>query len=261
MDTNLLQQILDRANSKFETSIQMNSTSSIITVNFPNKLNLKPELSYKVGVTLFSVFNLPKIVNENNNQLRYSKDNGVTWKTVSLSPGAYQYSDLNPEIQTKLTANSDWTTDAIVIGVDLPSGKFTVKLLANYQIDFNIPNSIRTILGFDARIISTVGINLGDKIGNIEGGISTINIKSDLSNGGYIADDNNNLIQRGILFTIPFLSVGMGSKIIEAPTNPIYYSVNQTSISSINLSVVDENNRIIDFGGQTITIILHLKQV
>ena len=261
MDTNLLQQILDRANYKYETSIQINSSSSIINVNFSNPLKLNPELSYKVGVTAFAVFNLPRIINSSNNLLRYSKDAGVTWKTIAISPGAYQYSDLNPEIQTKLTANGDWVADAIVIGVDLTSGKFTIKLATNYQIDFTIANSLRSILGFNSRIISTAGINLGDTIGSIEGGINTINIATDITDGGFIADKNGNLTKKGIIYSLPFLSVPIGAKIVDVPACPIYYTLNQNILTSMNFSIVDENGKIIDFGGQTITFILHIKQV
>ena len=210
---------------------------------------------------MFTVFNMPRIVNSTNNQFRYSKNSGSTWKTVTLNPGAYQYADLNSEIQRVLTANSDWVTDAIVIGIDIPAGKFTLTLKTGYQVDFTIANSLRDILGFDSKIITLTGTTTADNIGNIEGGINTINVKTDITNGGYITSDNGLIVRKGIIYTIPFLSVGIGQKIIEKQQIPVYYDINQNTISAINISIIDDKDRLIDFGGQNITIVLHIKQV
>ena len=141
-DNNVLKQILDRASYKFETSFQINMNESSHKVNLLERLNLNNELSYKVALVLFSTFNMPEIINSTNNQLRYSKDSGTTWKTISINPGAYQYTDLNASLQTLLTANSDWVADAIIIGIDSPTGKFTLTLATNYRVDFTIANPL-----------------------------------------------------------------------------------------------------------------------
>lgn len=257
----LLSQMNDRMNNKFETSIQINMTTSQIRVPLPEPIKLNPKLSYKVGVRLFSVFNMPRIVNSTNNKFRYSKDSGATWKTVTLNPGAYEYTDLNNEIKRQLELNSDWVDKAIEIGTDIPAGRFTLTLKAGYQVDFTISNSIRLILGFFSKIITFTGTTTADDIGNIEGGINTINIKTDITNGGYITNERGDLVRKGIVYSIPFLSVGIGQKIIDKQQTPVFYDINQNNISAIYVSIIDEKDRLIDFGGQNITVVFHIKQV
>mgnify|MGYP000467609190 CR=1 FL=1 len=256
----VLSQLLDRMSNKFETTIQINLKSSSGRTSFVQPIELKKELSYKVAVTQFSVFNMPQLVNSSNNQLRYSKDAGVTWKNVSIPPGAYQYTELNTSIEGLLTTNGDWIENAIVIGVNEPLGKFTITLATNYRIDFSISNSIGIILGFNSKIISASS-NLADNLGNLEGGVNTINILSDISEGGYITNNSGLLVKSGIIFTIPFLSVGLGQKIVEIPSKPIYYMINQSTIRNIFLSIVDDKGKTINFGEQVISINLHITQV
>lgn len=52
-----------------------------------------------------------------------------------------------------------------------------------------------------------------------------------------------------------------GYRIIEVPNNVIYHSINTRRIDSIHLELIDQDDNILDFRGETITIRLHLKQV
>ncbi|ESO85499.1 hypothetical protein LOTGIDRAFT_154987 [Lottia gigantea] len=50
---------------------------------------------YELGLKYFSVYNSIRIINENNNQMKISTDNGATFKTISLLPGSYEYVAIN----------------------------------------------------------------------------------------------------------------------------------------------------------------------
>ena len=56
-----------------------------------------------------------------------------------------------------------------------------------------------------------------------------------------------------------FLAVPPEYKIIEIPSKVIYQPVSVSSIDHIQLRIVDENENLIDFRGETITVRLHLK--
>lgn len=58
-----------------------------------------------------------------------------------------------------------------------------------------------------------------------------------------------------------FPTVGVGYKLVETPQNVIYLPVATRSISNICVRIVDQNDNLVDFRGETITIRLHIKKV
>ena len=260
MDINVQKQLVDRLRSRYDDSIAIEDESSEIAYRVSTAIRLNPNLSYKVGLVFFGVFNLPRLINSTNNNFRYSKDSGATWKTGIIPPGAYDIDDLNSAIQTILTANGDWIDNAIVIEVINAVAKFVIKLASGYQVDFTINNSLGSILGFNSRIISSSS-NTADTIGNIQAGVNSINIKTDISFGGLVGNSTTKTLERkGIIYSIPLFIQPIGGYIAEAPLNPIYYPLSVNRIENIYIRVEDWNGKLIDFGGEKILILLHIKQ-
>ena len=86
--------------------------------------------------------------------------------------------------------------------------------------------------------------------------IHTINIKTNLIDGGYINNKRNN-----ILHSIPTFTVPVGYKIIEKPSFPIKVPLKKKNIDVITIEIVDEDGNLIDFGGEKINIRLSIEQV
>jgi len=57
-----------------------------------------------------------------------------------------------------------------------------------------------------------------------------------------------------------FPNVAPGFKIIEAPKNLIYLDLITNTLDTITLRIVDQDGRLVDFRGETITVRLHLKR-
>ena len=78
-------------------------------------------------------------------------------------------------------------------------------------------------------------------------------------NSGLLTSTNNNLVTtQNILFSVPTFTVPANYKIIETPARPEYLHITTSTISEINLRIVDENDKLYDFNGEKIVIRLHI---
>ena len=79
---------------------------------------------------------------------------------------------------------------------------------------------------------------------------------------GLLTSTNNNLVTtQNILFSVPTFTVPANYKIIEAPARLEYLHLITSTISEINLRIVDENDKLYDFKGEKIVIKLHITQL
>ncbi len=70
----------------------------------------------------------------------------------------------------------------------------------------------------------------------------------------------NNKISN-ILYTIPAYTVPVGYKIFQKEASPIYLPLTRNNISNYRIRIVDEDGNLINFNGEEITMLLHIKQV
>jgi len=240
--------------TKFEEFFIINGKSKNLSIRFPSPIQLDSSRNYKLGLKYFSVYNTIKNITEENNKFRYSKD-GTNWIDITLLPGSY-------EIKEITTAIGD--PENIIFTAHMPTNRVQLILKNNRKVDFTINNSFREILGFESLIFAAgdKSYTAGDKSyiakdeAKIDGGISSINVHCDIINGGYINENKKNII-----YSIPSFTVPIGYKIIEREVNPVYLPLNTSLIQTINLKLIDEDDREIDFGYENVTIQLHLLQV
>ena len=104
--------------------------------------------------------------------MRYSKDDGYSWVNIELDTGSYELSAINNEIQRLMAINGDYDHTAdnpyyITITANLSELKSIVHISHDsYKIDFSVPNSIGSVLGFTNEIIGK-GYNESSNIVNI----------------------------------------------------------------------------------------------
>lgn len=58
-----------------------------------------------------------------------------------------------------------------------------------------------------------------------------------------------------------FPNVPPGYKIVEAPSNIVYLPINVKTISNVTVKIQDQDDKLLNFQGETITIRLHLKKI
>lgn len=229
------------------------------TTKLSPQIRLNPNKKYEAALLSINLFNSIPNITEINNIFKYSIDNGVNWKIITLDKGSYQLSTINDEIQRHMVINGDYdtTNNSFYISITPITSGYSFIEITNqtYVVDFNIENSIGSTLGFHNKRIS-YGYNKSDDIVKI---ITTnrIYVNIDIISGSYSEG-----IQGCAIYSFNPNKVSPGYMLIETP-NPklIYYSVNKSDINKIRIWLTNEDNDIIDLNSEEVTVSIHIREV
>jgi hypothetical protein len=133
------------------------------------------------------------------------------------------------------------------------SNTMKCKLVCSHDVDFTINNNISKLLGFKKEIYTANKVHESEEIVNIMK-VNCIKIECNLISGSF---DNGTPSQAIHEF---YPSVPPGYKIIEVPRHPVFYSLNSTTISKVDITLKDQNDSLINLREQPITIRLQIKQ-
>src|SRR5277367_2526350 len=244
-------------------NLNMSGINSDFRVTLGDIINLNHNLDYEIALIRFEAFNSLYNVNTTNNNFRYF--NGTAWKTITISPGAYEVDAINNEIRRQMKTNNDVTTTSGVttyyfnLYPNFSTSKSIIDLTNNYQVDFTdtgCPNNLRSILGYNSIIISGL-YNQSQNIINIQS-FNSIFINCDLCTNSYLNNNTNQALR-----SFSPNAVAVGYKIIIEPFKPIWLPVvkSKYSFQDYHVWLSDENGNSINFNGETISITLWLRSV
>ena len=141
------------------------------------------------------------------------------------------------------------TNNNVIIQVAKNTMKWKMEVKQGV-INFDVENSVASLLGFDKQIYSR-GKNTTNKIIDILG-LNTINIHCNIISG---AKDNGK--DTDILYTFN-LTEPPGNLINIIPTNILYQIITKDRIEYIEFHTKDEYGRHLDFSGDVLNFTLHL---
>lgn len=168
-------------------------------------------------------------------------------KEIEIPVGSYEVYDICKILKTALEKDS--------IKFELRVNKNTLKceVLCSQAIDVSGKNSIGSLLGFSACILEPNLVHESDMHVNIFR-VNALRLECNITTGAYI----NNAIAHTIHEFYPV--VPPGYKIIEVPRNVIYLPVAVKTIHTLTIKIVDQNNQLVNFCGETITIRIHIRR-
>src|SRR5277367_4352436 len=235
------------------TFILTGNTSDFTTCH--NFVILDPNKNYETALLSLDTYNsIPNITQGKNNLFPYSVNNGKTWKIIALNTGAYELAAINNEIKRQLIANGD-SDSAITVTENVSRLTSIVSIEdSSYKVDFSVPNTIGSVLGFD-RVVIGLGYNESSNIVNIMQ-VNSILVNIDIIMGSYVNGSSSPTIYSF------YPNVAPGCKIVERP-NPslIYYPVSRHGISRMRVWFNDQKGNLVDFRGKTITLRIHIREV
>ena len=181
----------------------------------------------------------------NTNTFKYNESSPSPTISLTIPKGTYEIHDLARYIENHPSIKGSGTY------FHLNKNTFKMEMFSPYFIDLAVENSIAKTLGFtpDTYIYNEVHTsNLTVQIFTIQ----TIKVKCNL-----IKCNINNLKQNdNTLYEFP-LRGESGEKIVERPQTLCYYPVTRMdSIYQLHLKIVDQDDNIIDFRGEQISITL-----
>lgn len=198
----------------------------------------------------------------NNNVFQYSPDSGVTQKQIIIPDGYYQLKDIDAYIRARIAANGDdlpGDIPPIRLLLDRSTIRVVITVAANYQVTW-IAGGLCELLGFDPGVIdgTVTPAFSADHNPDINRGTNTLYILCDLVVGTYL-----NGVEDQVLYSCT-LKGAPGAIIDVAPTTPEYCPIGrqgETTIPSINIRIVDELSRPVDFDKFPVDLRLHFKSV
>lgn len=213
----------------------------------------KDKLKFVIEETPAELIN-KYLLSEEKEFIHFSVDTVISYMYkdyIELPIGSYEIVDIEQQI------NKIFKNFAIDCAVEIQVNKNTLKtqVKTNRTLYFDEKNSIASILGFNGDRILTYNANHeSDFIIKISR-VNVIKIECNIVEGAY---SNGNAMHTLHEF---YPTVGIGYKIVEVPKNVIYLPLTVRSIHNINIRIIDQNNRLIDFRGEPVSARLHIKKL
>jgi hypothetical protein len=256
METALLEKIATNTEITAKNTAQKSSfyillseKNTQIKTKFRLLVQLEQNRKYEMAlVNLETYYSFPNIDASNNN-FRYSPDNGVTWVNINIPEGSYEIVDIQEYIQRIMKENGH--EHNLTLEPNNNTLKSVLEISPNCKVDFTTSNSIRTVLGFNAKVYTAV-YNESENIVNIMG-LNNLRITSDIIGSSYSNGSTDNIIYSF------FLSVGPGYKIIEVPVNLVHLPITMSTISSMETKLVDQNGKLMNLRGEELSIRFHIR--
>jgi len=164
--------------------------------------------------------------------------------TFRLPKGSYELEDIAREIKK---FGIDLTAIRNELKCRIKCNKHTLILDSRF-------NSIGSLLGFKRFASISEGQEvISDHIVDIFK-VNAIAIECSIVSGSWKNGQPSHILHQF------FPNVSPGYKVVEAPQNVIYLDLLCYTLDTITIRIVDQEGRLVDFRGETVTVRLHLKQ-
>lgn len=201
----------------------------------------------------YSWFNVSN--NYGNNTVKYSKNSGVTWKTITFKNANYSYHNLSEYISQTLEINGDLTDNGKGIKLTFSSSllKVYIELEENYQIDLTT-GDFSSLIGFEKEVVTLS--KYGSKQPNITRNVDNIYIHCNLLSESLVSG-----IESDTLFRFSVNNLQMSYPFEINPRRLLYNRINTNIIKDLRIYVTDGLNNPVDLNDLPIEMTLTLKEV
>ena len=233
---------------------QGNNKPENFTTNFTRPITLDNNKQYVIGLNRvinmsFTWFNVN--AGYKNQLIKYSSDNGTTFKDITFPAGVWNYTDFNTHIKN---VTKTGVTYPINLVFDDTTFRATVTLAANYQLDLRASN-FNDLIGFDKKILVS-GTHIGSRVPNLSQHTDILNIHCDLINESLVHGEETDIIYS---FSTSVLKPSYS--FTDAPRRVTFNPINKITISSIRIWITDGKRRLVDLNGADTSFSLILKSI
>lgn len=221
---------------------KLTGTSTTLSADLEEPLELDDKVDYGIGLINLETFHsFPNIVEGENNKIY------IAGKEISIPTGAYELEDIETYIQKNLTGGN-----TIELIPNVNTQKCHIK--CTQEIDFSKNGTIASLLGFEKKKLPPNKMHISKNSVNIMK-TNAISVDCNIATGSYV----NGKVAHLIYSFFPLVPVG--AKIVETPENVIYLPISVRSIRNVTLKIVDQDGKLLNLQGESVTVGLHLKPV
>ncbi len=254
-----LKKLVDYSSPGDEQYIIVSGSSSRLHTRYEPPMEfLSSNAGYEIALyRLETYFSFPNIVSSNNT-LRLSIDSGKNWLDLKIPVGCYGIDGINEALQRLLPYKSNDGKGRNEPYVVLSGNKNTLKCVLEIKkdsaiIDFTVKNSIRSVLGFQAKKYKGVQRYESEEKVNILS-VNSIQVHCDV-----IDSSRLNGMPTPVIYNF-FPNVSPGEKIVSQPKHINYVPLTMSVISSMTVWVTDQKNNLLDLRGEELTITFHIRK-
>ena len=240
--------------SSYSVKNQGDNKPEDFTTNFTRPIILDNNKQYVIGLNRvinmsFTWFNVN--AGYKNQLIKYSSDNGSTFKNITFPAGVWNYTDFNTYIKN-ITKTGD--TYPINLAFNDTTFRVTVTLADNYQLNLRA-SDFNDLIGFDKKIL-TSGTHIGSRVPNLSQDTDILNVHCDLVNESLVDGEETDIIYS---FSTSVLRPSYSFTL--EPQRVTFNPVNKTTISSIRIVITDGKRRLVDLNGADTSFSLILKSI
>ena len=216
------------------------------TIKFDPIMHLDNEMHHELAVDrVLMTYSWHNINAEyGNNSIKYSKDNGTSWKTINFVDGMYSYDDLSEFINQVITDNGDQPSNnqvGVKIYFVLSSYRVVVQLGNQWRLDIRNSN-FGDLIGFEPKIITTTSYST--KLPNITNSVDSLHVNCDV-----VTDSITDGKFSNTLTIIPTDNLTRSYPFKFEPRRALFSPVSKTIISEMRITLTDSIGRPIDLNG------------
>lgn len=224
--------------------LTIHGRESVLYENYYPPIELDKNFDYCIGLVGFYSCNTIQNVDETNNIFVFTTEEGNTI-TETLPPGVYEITGIESYLQKKLGEDT--------ISIIANNNTIKCEIKCKFGIDFSVKNSMGKLLGFSEKFLEANILHESDEPVTIQK-VYTIRIECNIVTGAfYGSKPSHTLFQFA-----PAAPAGYSINI--EPRNIRYLKVNNHLIDNITLTILDQDNRIVNFNREKILIMLELKK-
>lgn len=242
----ILKQIADNTRSKSGFQLVVSGTGSRIVTTYDPPIKLNPKRQYEIALLdLETYYSFPNI-DKTNNMLRFRKNDKDAWKMIEIPVGSYEIIAINNEIQRQVESKD------VTLVANLNTLRCMLCIKGTYEVDFNVDNSLRTVLGFDAKTYK------GGRHSS-EHSVNIMRINSILVHTDIITSTYRKGKMEPIIYSF-FPNVSPGEKIRVIQENLTYAPVTTDTIYRMTAWLTDQDSNELNLRGELLTIRFHLRE-
>lgn len=219
-------------------TVSVSGYNSCLATSYSPALQLDGQ--YECGLLYIATFNsIPNVDHRNNNFYYGNGDH------IQIPTGSYELQDICDYLKQNV---KDCT-----FNLTCNNNTLQTSILCSKDILFSPENSIGSTLGFGKGTIKANILSHSQYPVNILS-TSVLRVECDIVCGSFVNGKSSHIIHEFVPNVPP------GYRIIEVPKNVIYFPVNQHTISSISIRILDVNNNLVNLRGEEILLYLHIKK-
>ena len=243
--------------SSYKVKNQGNNKPEDFITKFVRPLTLDRNSQYVLGLNRiinmsFTWFNVN--AGYNNQLIKYSSDNGSTYKDITFPAGVWNYVDFDRNIkEITATGDDDNKEYPITLEFDDTTFRVTIEIEDNYKLDLTASN-FYDLIGFD-KVVLDGGTHIGPRVPNLSQDTELINIHCDLINESLVDGEDTDIVYS---FSTSVLQPSYSFTL--EPRRITYNPINKNNISSVRIDITDGKRRLIDLNGADTSFSLIIKE-